>query len=109
MVRTVCAAMMTHTVFFWLKDSLDAAGRAEFESSLRTLLGIPEAARATIGRPAATPKREVIDDSYDYALELDFVSVEAQNAYQAHPVHAKFVDSQKVKWSRVQVFDFEWL
>jgi hypothetical protein len=101
--------MMTHTVFFWLNESLDAHARAEFERSLRTLLTIPEAKRTTIGRPAPTPKRDVIDDSYDYALELDFDSVEAQNAYQAHPVHTRFVDSQKSKWTRVQVYDFDWV
>ena len=100
--------MMTHTVFFWLRGDLSAAERAEFETALRTLLRIPGAERAVIGRPAATPKREVIDDSYDFALELDFATLEAQDVYQAHPIHLEFVDGQKAKWDGVRVYDFQW-
>lgn len=99
--------MMTHTVFFWLNAGLTPEERTAFESALRTLLDIPGATRAVIGRPAATPKREVIDDSYDYALELDFATLEAQDVYQAHPVHLDFVNGQKAKWDRVRVYDFQ--
>jgi Stress responsive A/B Barrel Domain len=101
--------MMTHTVFFWLRTDLSGAGRTEFEAGLRTLLTIPGSSRALIGQPAATPKRDVIDDSYDYALELDFPSLAVQDLYQAHPVHQAFVESQSVKWQRVQVYDFAWV
>ena len=100
--------MMTHTVFFWLRADLTSAERTEFEAALRTLLTIPGASRALIGRPAATPKREVIDDSYDFALELDFPSLAVQDLYQAHPVHAAFVESQSAKWHRAKVYDFAW-
>ncbi|MGI8603010.1 MAG: Dabb family protein [Verrucomicrobiales bacterium] len=101
--------MVTHTVFFWLNGELAPEDRAAFEVSLRSLLTIPNAQRGTTGKPAATPKREVIDDSYDYALELDFASIEDQNKYQAHPVHREFVESQQAKWQKVRVYDFEWL
>jgi len=99
---------MTHTVFFWLRSDLSADDRSGFEAGLRLLLTIPGATRAVIGRPAATPKREVIDDSYDWALELDFPSLADQDAYQAHPTHVDFVAEQKAKWDRVRVYDFEW-
>jgi hypothetical protein len=99
---------MTHTVFFWLRPDLSADERAAFEAGLRTLLDIPGATRALIGRPAATPKREVIDDSYDWALELDFASLAEQDIYQAHPVHTAFVETCKPMWARVRVYDFEW-
>jgi len=99
---------MTHTVFFWLRPDLSADDRAAFEAGLRSLLAIPGASRAVIGKPAATPKREVIDDSYDWALELDFASLADQDVYQVHPIHTAFVESQKSKWDRVRVYDFEW-
>lgn len=99
---------MTHTVFFWLRPDLSADERAAFETGLRTLLDIPGATRALIGRPAATPKREVIDDSYDWALELDFANLAEQDVYQAHPVHTAFVEACKPMWTRVRVYDFEW-
>lgn len=100
--------MMTHTVFFWLDENLTEAGRADFESGLRTLLTIPGAQRAVVGKPAATPKREVIDDSYDWALELDFASLADQDVYQAHPIHLAFIENHKAKWERVRVYDFAW-
>jgi len=101
--------MLTHTVFFWLRPDLPTQESAGFETALRTLLTIPEASRAQIGKPAPTPKRDVIDDSYDFALELDFNSLEQQDVYQAHPVHTAFVEGQKSRWARVQVYDFQWL
>ncbi len=100
---------MTHTVFFWLRSDLTADEHAAFEAGLRSLLAIPGATRALVGRPAATPKRDVIDDSYDWALELDFPSLAAQDEYQAHPTHVAFVEAHKAKWGRVQVYDFEWV
>lgn len=99
---------MTHTVFFWLRSDLGAEERASFESGLRSLLAIPGTTRAVIGKPAATPKREVIDDSYDWALELDFPTLADQDAYQVHPTHVAFVETHKPKWERVRVYDFEW-
>jgi hypothetical protein len=100
---------MTHTVFFWLRADLGADERAAFEAGLRSLLTIPGATRAVIGKPAATPKREVIDDSYDWALELDFPTLADQDVYQVHPTHVAFVETQKSKWERVRVYDFEWV
>jgi len=50
----------------------------------------------------------VIDDTYDWALELDFPTLADQDAYQAHPVHVAFVQTHKTKWERVRVYDFEW-
>lgn len=101
--------MMTHTVFFWLRTDLTAEERLAFEQGVRSLLEIPGAKRAVIGKPAVTPKREVIDDSYDYALELDFASLADQDEYQAHPIHQAFIDAHKAKWASVRVYDFEWL
>jgi len=100
---------MTHTVFFWLRPDLNADDCASFESGLRSLLAIPGTTRAVIGQPAATPKREVIDDSYDWALELDFPSLAEQDIYQVHPVHTAFVEGHKGKWEKVRVYDFEWV
>jgi hypothetical protein len=99
--------MLTHTVFFWLKKSLSPAERAEFERGVKSLVSIPGSRRATMGRPAKTAKREVLDDSYDFALELDFDSIADHDRYQAHASHVKFLAEQKPKWERVRVYDFE--
>ncbi len=99
--------MLTHTVFFWLKKSLTPAERNEFERGVKSLVSIPGSRRSTMGRPAKTAKREVLDDSYDFALELDFDAVADHDRYQAHAVHQKFLADHKSKWDRVRIYDFE--
>jgi Stress responsive A/B Barrel Domain len=102
-------AMLTHTVLFWLKPDLAPAARAEFESTLRTLLAIPGSTRAMIGRPSTTTERPVVDHSYDYALELDFPDVAAHDLYQDHPDHLAFIAKCKEHWTQVKVYDFDHL
>jgi hypothetical protein len=101
--------MLTHTVFFWLREDAGAGDRAALEAGLRSLLPIPGALRAVIGRPAATAARPVVDHSYDFALELDFADVAAHDAYQQHPVHVAFVESCRPLWRQVKVTDFDHL
>ncbi len=101
--------MLTHTVLFWLKPGVTPAARAEFESSLRTLLAIPGSTRAIIGRPSSTGERPVVDHSYDYALELDFPDVAAHDIYQDHADHLAFITKCKELWAQVKVFDFDHL
>jgi hypothetical protein len=101
--------MITHTVFFWLDPELSDEARGAFEQGLKSLLTIPHGGRAFYARPAQTPKREVIDDSYDYALELDFHSLHDQDVYQEHPTHLAFLEAHKAKWVQVRVYDFEHL
>jgi Stress responsive A/B Barrel Domain len=101
--------MLTHTVFFWLNEGISAADRQTFLEGLSSLRAIPGSSRFLIGQPAATPKREVIDDSYDFALELDFASLPAQDVYQEHPLHLAFLTNCKQFWRTVRVYDFQWL
>ena len=99
--------MLVHAVYFWLKPDLTEAQRAEFQRGVETLAGIKSVEQTFIGRPAATPKRPVIDDSYAVALVVLCKDVATQNAYQVDPVHLAFVDKFKTFWTRVQIYDSE--
>jgi hypothetical protein len=93
-----------HTVYFWLDDDLSDADRAEFEQALMKLGTIPQIKKFYWGPPAPTEKREVIDDSYDYAINVHFENIESHNVYQAHDLHLEFL-KQAPKWTKVQVYD----
>jgi hypothetical protein len=57
-----------------------------------------------IGTPAPTPKRPVIEDSYDFALTVILADLAAQEAYQVDPVHKAFVAKFSM-WRKIMVTD----
>ena len=98
--------MLFHSVYFWLKPELTAAQRADFRrNGVESLAGIKAVEKVTVGTPAPTEKRPVIDDSYDFALIVECRDVAAQNAYQVDPLHLAFVEKYKTYWTRVQIYD----
>ena len=97
--------MVRHNVYFWLDPSLTDAQKASFEEGLRALSKIDVVAGGTFGKPAATPVRPVTQNTFDYALVLEFDSVELHNAYQVHPEHDVFVRDFSAWFSEVRVFD----
>lgn len=98
---------LMHTVYVWLKPDLSEADEEEFLNSLRSLETIKTVKNFYIGPPAATESREVVDNSFSYALILWFDSLEDHLAYQVDPIHLKFVAENKDKWDRVRVRDNE--
>jgi hypothetical protein len=97
--------MLIHSVYFWFEPDADPALVARFEAGLRRLTTIPEIQTAHIGRPEATPKRAVIDDTYAWALIEIFADLDAHNRYQAHPIHEEFLREFSGTWQKVQVYD----
>ena len=99
--------MLFHNVYFWLKPELTPAQRAEFRRGVETLKGIKSVEKVSIGVPAGTTKRPVIDHSYDVALIVECRDVAAEAAYQIDPIHLAFVEKCKHLWTRVQIYDSE--
>ncbi len=99
--------MIRHSVYFWLIDTVTDEQKRQFEGGLRALFDIDVVQRGSYGKPAATPERPVTNNDYDYALFLEFASVEDHNTYQDHPDHDVFVDSFKPWFATVKVFDCE--
>jgi hypothetical protein len=99
--------MLFHCVYFWLKPELTPAQRADFRRGVETLAGIKSVAKVSVGVPAPTEKRPVIDHSYDVALIVQCHGVASQDAYQIDPIHLAFVEKFKEFWTRVQIYDSE--
>lgn len=93
-----------HTVFFWFNEGVTEEEKTTFMEGLKSLSEVPTVREFHIGPPAGTP-REVVDNSYDYALILHFDDKEGQDAYQVHPIHQAFVETSEGVWERVQVYD----
>ena len=95
---------LIHTVFFWLDESLSESELLEFEQALRDLGTVPTIDKFHWGKPASTEKRDVVDNSYSYAINVHFKSNKAQKTYQDHPIHLEFL-KQAPKWKKVIVYD----
>jgi hypothetical protein len=97
--------MLIHSVYFWFKQDADPAVVARFEAGLRKLTTIPDIQAAHFGRPEATPKRAVLDDSYAWALVEMFADLAAHDRYQEHAIHQEFLREFSGTWAKVQVYD----
>lgn len=100
--------MLVHVVYFWLNDNAPRGEAERLAESCRTLLGkIPSVRHLWSGGPAKTPRREIIDTSYDVGLCVVLDDLAAHDAYQEHPLHKEFIALHKAHWKRVQIYDFE--
>ncbi|WKN32492.1 Dabb family protein [Porifericola rhodea] len=96
---------LLHHVFFWLNNPSSEEDLNRLIKGVKGLREIDPQKKVNVGVPAKTPKRDVIDDSYDVSLLISFNSVEEHDAYQDHPLHHKFIDECASLWKKVQVYD----
>jgi len=97
--------MVRHNVYFWLHETVTDEQRSEFERGLAALDAIDVVSHGSFGKPAGTPERPVTQNTFDYALVLEFDDVEKHNAYQVHADHTVFVESFGAWFKEVRVFD----
>lgn len=93
-----------HVVFFWLNHPEDQEERKLFLKNLREFISLMDIPDAHIGVPAET-YREVVENSYQYALNLGFENKAAHDAYQEHDLHKQFIGKSAHLWNRVLVYD----
>ena len=103
--NVTCEPGLIHSVFFWLKEDLSESDRAAFLEGCRSLSKVSTIKNCYIGPPASTEDRNVVDHSYSYALLVHFDDQAGQDAYQTDPIHLKFVEDHKDKWTKVIVYD----
>ena len=96
--------MFIHHVFFTLKNPNSTADKTALMEGLNTLIHIETIKMSHIGVPASTD-RDVIDRSYSVSWLLVFDNIEAEEVYQIHPLHQKFIEKYSHLWSKVIVFD----
>lgn len=97
--------VLSHHVFFWLKNPDSKQDLKKLLDGLKTLSKIETVRELHIGVPASTEKREVVDNSFSASELIFFDDVEGQNTYQQHPIHLKFVENCSPLWQKVIVYD----
>ena len=97
--------VLIHTVFFWIKEGTSANENEAFEKGLVRLGTCPQIHNFYWGPPAPTEARGVVDNTYDYAINVHFKSLEDQAEYQKEPIHMKFIEDHKDLWGKVVVYD----
>lgn len=94
-----------HTVFFWMNENVTDEQKKDFaKNGLSELVKVSSIYKSYFG-PAANTPREVVDNSYDFALICHFKNKEDQDAYQIDPIHLKFIEDYKDLWKNVIVYD----
>lgn len=97
--------MFSHVVIFWTDPANPKAADELIAGGQRYLAPIPGVLHFHIGKMVGS-HRAVVDQTYQVALNLVFPSKQAQDEYQVHPEHLKFVDNCKALWKKVTVYDF---
>jgi hypothetical protein len=98
------APMLSHAVYFTLKDRSPAASAALVESCRKHLTGHPGTTYFSAGTRAAYD-RQVNDRDFDVMLLIVFESPAAHDAYQVAERHQQFVAENATTWAAVRVFD----
>jgi len=96
---------LIHHVFFWLKEPKNEAHKKQLVKALTNLLKVETIKMSHIGFPAGTESRDVVDHSYSVSFMTLFDDQAGQDAYQVHPLHAKFVEENSHLWNKVVVYD----
>ncbi len=96
---------LVHHVYFWLKNPASKEDLNKLIEGINSLKKIETLRLVKVGVPAATTKRDVIDNSYSISLLTVFDDVKGHDTYQDHPIHTKFVETYSPLWNKVVVYD----
>jgi hypothetical protein len=98
--------MFSHVVIFWTNPENPNAADELIAGAERYLRPIEGVRSFHIGRMVKS-HRDVVDQSYQVALNLGFDSKEQEEAYQVHPLHLEFVEKAfKPNCVRALIYDF---
>ena len=97
--------MITHAVFFWLKNPDSVEDRDRLIEGVRGLAAIEVVRTLKVGFPADTGARDVVDSSYGVSEIITFDCAADEAIYQVHPIHQRFIAEYGHLWNRVTVYD----
>ena len=99
--------MFSHVVIFWTKPEIPDAADALVAGAEQYLRPIPGLLSFHVGKMVKS-HRDVVDQSYQVALNLQFENKQQQDDYQVHPLHLEFVEKAfKPNCARAVIYDFE--
>ncbi len=100
------ALMFSHVVIFWTNPDVPNSTEQLLEGAEKYLRPIPGVLSFHVGRMASSP-RDVVDQTYQVALNLQFEDRAAEEVYQVHPLHLEFVEkSFKPNCLKAKIYDF---
>ncbi len=79
-----------HVVLLWLNEPGNVEHRRELIEVSRSFASIPGIVSVKVGAPVVS-EREVVDDSFDVGVCLEFRSRDALDAYRSHPAHVEAI------------------
>ena len=97
--------LLTHSVFFDLKDNDDVSVQALVDGAYKYLEPHEGIVYFSAGARHSEYQRDVNDLDFDVALTIVFESTAAQEAYQVTEPHQQFIEELERNWERVRVFD----
>ena len=98
--------MFSHVVIFWTDPANPRSADDLIKGANQYLAPIPGVLHFHIGKMVPS-HRDVVDRSYQVALNLVFPNKKTQDDYQAHPLHLEFVEKVfKPACKKVVVYDF---
>jgi uncharacterized protein (DUF302 family) len=100
--------MLSHDVYFMLKDKSDGAKEKLVAGCEKYLANHPGTVWFAAGVLVDEHQRDVNDRDYDVALHIVFKDEVSHDKYQDAPQHHRFIDEYKENWETVRVFD-SWL
>jgi hypothetical protein len=99
--------MLSHVVIFWTNPDKPSAADDLIEGIEKYLRTIPGLLSFHVGKMSPS-HRDVVDQTYQVGLNLQFSSKQAENDYQVHPQHLEFVEKVfKPNCVKVVIYDFE--
>ena len=98
--------MFSHVVIFWTDPAKPDAASELIAAAKKYLPSIPGIVNFHVGRMASS-HREIVDQTYQVALNIHFQSKQAQDEYQDHPQHLEFVKQCGPLFAKIVVYDFE--
>jgi hypothetical protein len=104
-VRAEAQPMLSHDVYFSLKDNSPQAKQKLIAACKKYLTDHPGTVRFAVGPLAEEMKRDVNDRDFDVALHVLFKNRAAHDQYAKAERHLKFIEENKDNWKRVRVFD----
>lgn len=95
-----------HVVLLWLNEPGNVEHRRELIEVSRSFTSIPGVVSVKVGTPVAS-ERDVVDDSFDVGVYLEFRSRAALDAYRTHPAHVRAIaDTLQPLVAKSVVYDF---
>jgi Stress responsive A/B Barrel Domain len=98
--------MFSHIVIFWTDPGEPNAADLVIAGAQQYLASLPGIVNFHAGRMARS-HRDLVDQTYQVGLNIQFETKQAQDDYQNHPRHLEFIDKCKSLWTKVVVYDFE--